>query len=1169
MLHAAVLANDCAGLHAALAASSSDVNGIQTLNVDRTLVAPTVQDLVQRNDDDAIQLECTPLLLAVVLGRKEMVQRLVACEAVDLNWANRAMHTPLLIATTAGTTDIVRALLARSDVDVNVKNKSDWTPLHAAADLGHAEICRLFVARPDVSLNAPCDFNRFSSCTPLHVAAYRGHLDVVEALLSHPTVAVVATNNEKQTPLMLAIRRHQDAVALCLLACRSVVDTINDVDENHRTSLMLAVMANSIALVQALVAIPHLKIDIKENVGLQMSSDQSPSLQAPPPRQSPLMCAASNANADIVKILVRYTSRKEHLVEAYETACELEEPLQAFEMAKIIFDHSVESKLWPSKSFDDLLHTTLRHGHAEMMAYGLDHSDVQWSTDKLLYRACRMGRARIVELLIQRGLDVNTCETNTETPLLVASRKGFLHIVQLILQAPSFNSLNHATDTHKTALMVACLEGKTDVALALLALPDINVTMKSTSGDTAMRASLQKRLFQVVEALIARGAEFDVLFGTDPLLLRVASFLRVETATAMLLRDLPVQVDANGRLGPRDDHTYSWNIFLDSSTPVAATTRLQAVATIVTLAQFDNCRDDLVRDLALAQDKNGRSVLQTTDAATRKYFNDQLFFCGRYEIHDGPPIHVSSTAVVVHAIDHGLFKQLFDHHAVDGSLPKAGFDACALTLGQKSTSRSTKEGIVVSDFDLYDKNKSGTLAEVEFLHYCDQVFGSQLRVAMKFMRNEDEYKREIDMRKGLNSQSVVELLPTAPEKVFQANVHHLKLHGNVHMAQYPHVLVMPLADRSLEDIYLKERPNDNPIRNMLQEIAELLKQLHENNIIHGDLKKLNVLRVQSHMRLIDMDAATVSGQNIGAKFSSGSLPPELFYKLKDEEERTRYVQYWQSISVSNPDLWEKVKPRNNWVVKTFHSSIDAGDSLPYGLIRASPAVDMWSFGVMIYQFYSGVELIPTNRNQDLDENGIERAATWTKDDLSTRIQNKVSNPLARDLIMKLLAIDPNDRISATAMLSHEYFDIKFDPNAAKALHAIDAKLDQISNQVTSGFEQIHERLDQVVELNKTIIETLGETKGDLMRGIFQATEVHVPTSFVLLPFNILDKQDIDEEDAAVLLEQSANFIHKGIAMGASFMKAVKANKTIGTAIKVFSAGEPLYLYLIDEVQGTP
>ncbi|KAF0715127.1 hypothetical protein As57867_003532, partial [Aphanomyces stellatus] len=203
------------------------------------------------------------------------------------------------------------------------------------------------------------------------------------------------------------------------------------------------------------------------------------------------------------------------------------------------------------------------------------------------------------------------------------------------------------------------------------------------------------------------------------------------------------------------------------------------------------------------------------------------------------------------------------------------------------------------------------------------------------------------------------------------------------------------------------------------------------------------------------------------------------------------------------------------------------------------------------------------------ENGIERAATWTKDDLSTRIQNKVSNPLARDLIMKLLAIDPNDRISATAMLSHEYFDIKFDPNAAKALHAIDAKLDQISNQVTSGFEQIHERLDQVVELNKTIIETLGETKGDLMRGIFQATEVHVPTSFVLLPFNILDKQDIDEEDAAVLLEQSANFIHKGIAMGASFMKAVKANKTIGTAIKVFSAGEPLYLYLIDEVQGTP
>jgi RIO-like serine/threonine protein kinase len=168
----------------------------------------------------------------------------------------------------------------------------------------------------------------------------------------------------------------------------------------------------------------------------------------------------------------------------------------------------------------------------------------------------------------------------------------------------------------------------------------------------------------------------------------------------------------------------------------------------------------------------------------------------------------------------------------------------------------------------------GVLSEEEFDRYCAQTYDRRLKVAMKFMRNQHEHAREIQMRDELHDSScVLGLLPMAAAAEFESHIHSLTLHGGVKMAAYPHVLVMPAADRSLEDIYLKERPNDNQIRSMLQEVAGTLQALHASDVVHGDLKKLNVLRVSHHMQLIDMDAATRVGKPVGAKFSSGILPP--------------------------------------------------------------------------------------------------------------------------------------------------------------------------------------------------------------------------------------------------------------------------------------------------------
>ncbi|KAF0718233.1 Aste57867_1802 [Aphanomyces stellatus] len=1170
VFHAAIVSGDLSALEVALATSLNQVNATRIVCVPRSLVPEDMHYKFIANQADTIELECTPLLLAIYLGRLEMAELLAACDAVDVNAVNPMKHTPLGVAVAFDMPNIVGALLVRPEIQLNGTNEDGLAPLHVAARTDNIEILRLLLARPGIAVNQTCDPVCFcDGGTALHFAAERGFLDLVNALLAHPDTNPVAMDLANQSPLMRAIVKLNEATALRLLQCPAVLATINDIDKTGKTALILAVYWRLTVIVSSLLAKPHIKLDVRDKTGCTAI----------------MHATASWYHVEILNLFLGCLNDISTLLDAFTEACKS----KVFSTATALFDHIMKDMTTNSMVLHDLtvdmlthfevlgtlLETTIRQGDVEIMAYVLGHPrfaieelmpNGEWGRMNVLHIACECGQYKIADLLIGNGMDVNA-EASNFTPLELAATKGSLKTVQLILSSPQFNSINHLAPWGKTALIFACGHDTPNIALELLAQPNINIHGNSIS--TPMQTALFTRLFEVVEVLIAQGASFNVVFESDPLLLHVAPFLHLGTATTLLLRDFPVIVNPDGSLHPHENHSYSWNIFMDSSTPVPKELRLETIQTILDLEQFSKCRDELVRALAFSQDKNGRSVLQTTDAAARKYFYDQIYFCGRYEIHDGPPIHVSSTAVVVHAIDHGIYKQLFNQHANNAVLDQYGYDACVQILGQTDRARTTNEGSLVSDFEMYDKNKNGVLSEVEFMHYCDQVHGGEHSVAMKFMRNCDEYIREIDMRQGWNSQSVVELLPMAPTEEFESQVCHLKLHANLNVAEYPHVLVMPLADRSLEDIYLKERPNDNHIRNMLQEIAVLLQQLHENSIIHGDLKKLNVLRVHSHMRLIDMDGASKAGQYFGLKFSSGNLPPELFHKLKDEKEKEIHLQYWHSIVGSNTELWEKVKPRNNWVVKTFHLSKDPQNILPYEPVIATPALDMWAFGVMMYQLYSGVELIPTDRNQDVDESGIERAATWTKDDLSTRIQNKVSNPLVRDLLMKLLAIEPNDRISAKAMLSHEYFDVNYDPNEAKAFQVINSKLDQISNKVATGFDSMKERLDQVVELNRVTLEALGSAKEDLMRSIFQATEVQIPTSFVLLPFNILDKQDDDEEAVAATLAHTASFFHKGIEMGASFMISVKANKTIGTAIKTFSAGEPLYLYLLDEVQGIP
>lgn len=192
----------------------------------------------------------------------------------------------------------------------------------------------------------------------------------------------------------------------------------------------------------------------------------------------------------------------------------------------------------------------------------------------------------------------------------------------------------------------------------------------------------------------------------------------------------------------------------------------------------------------------------------------------------------------------------------------------------------------------------GYMSLDQWLTCCKRQFGTGTRaVAIKFMQEKDQYDREIQKRRvhpqDPNSESMLEPYVLGivhhfhPDNISvneQTLLQELQLpnEGCV-VRDYPYGIIMPAADRNLDTIYRSERPDLTHIKVMMQEIGEALHHCHAHGIIHGDLKMLNIVRVQGKMRLIDLDAAAVIEDEIyGAKFSSGILPPEMFCRLENQ-----------------------------------------------------------------------------------------------------------------------------------------------------------------------------------------------------------------------------------------------------------------------------------------------
>ena len=187
--------------------------------------------------------------------------------------------------------------------------------------------------------------------------------------------------------------------------------------------------------------------------------------------------------------------------------------------------------------------------------------------------------------------------------------------------------------------------------------------------------------------------------------------------------------------------------------------------------------------------------------------------------------------------------------------------------------------------------------DVHSLEHAVDTGGSptEKSVCLKIMKNQDEYDREIQSRKGIDTQYVVEIDTEESERVtkeFAVNVHKLPRQSNFFPTERDHktnagkeekpleafCLVMECGECNFGEMLKNRKLAGDRIRLMepLQDIAKFLSHLHDKDLVHCDVKAQNVVRMASgDIKGIDLDGAATEDDGLfGTKTSSAFLPPE-------------------------------------------------------------------------------------------------------------------------------------------------------------------------------------------------------------------------------------------------------------------------------------------------------
>jgi len=251
----------------------------------------------------------------------------------------------------------------------------------------------------------------------------------------------------------------------------------------------------------------------------------------------------------------------------------------------------------------------------------------------------------------------------------------------------------------------------------------------------------------------------------------------------------------------------------------------------------------------------------------------------------------------------------------------------------------------------------------------------------------------------------------------------------------------------------------------------------------------------------DEDKETASGawkESISSSLDTldfDDLPRE----LSECSSVLNFFHVWQRMQ-SNLILWERVvRPRVDeenevaFALKVFDDRPNAPHDislLPFDLLVPSVKVDVWMFGVFLYELCSGGNPFHIGYQGDLrGADAFEKLYNWDETSAARNIEENIHDPLAQDLLRRIL-LPESERLSDIASaLKHAFFNPK-SVEAERLLEKFDER--QMLRNETVIMKKVSNR-------TRTLIYHSMEKH---CRIGFTTDQVTIPTSLVVLPYDI-------------------------------------------------------------------
>ncbi|KAF8256546.1 kinase-like domain-containing protein [Lactarius quietus] len=168
------------------------------------------------------------------------------------------------------------------------------------------------------------------------------------------------------------------------------------------------------------------------------------------------------------------------------------------------------------------------------------------------------------------------------------------------------------------------------------------------------------------------------------------------------------------------------------------------------------------------------------------------------------------------------------------------------------------------------------------------------------------------------------------------------------------------------------------IRLWVEELSLAMFELHDQHIVHCDLKPSNIL-------------ITWDGHIAIADFGISLTPESDSCENKDKPfDQCVFFAYGGTYAYQAPEL----------LIKHDRATFTC-------------SVDMWSLGVVIYEMYTGKNLFSP------EASGV-RNEVWGWD-IPAIVSRDIDDELAQDLVTQLLDVEPDDRLKVTDLGYHPYF----------------------------------------------------------------------------------------------------------------------------------------------------